>query len=369
MTSVFDPIQIRGIEIPNRVWMSPMCTYSAQPDGRFVGRPDDFHLAHYASRAAGGVGLVMVEATGVTRDGRISPYDLGLWDDDQIEAYARVARGIRRGGAVPGIQLGHAGRKASSDRPWSGGRFIAAGDPVGESGDGWPPVSASAIAFPGASVPHELTADDIATTVSAFADAARRADTAGFDVVEIHAAHGFLLHSFLSPVANRRTDEYGGSLENRARLVLEVVDAVRAVWPAHKPVFLRVSTTDWIEENPEDSRDSWTVAQTVQLSRWATARGVDLVDASSGGVDVVPIPADRDYQTRRAAIVRTESAVVTAGVGRVDTAAYAEELVARGSVDAVFIGRALLRNPSWANDAAVEMGATPRFIEQYAYAL
>ena len=252
MTTLFDPIRIRGLEIPNRVWMSPMCTYTADPQPGEAGMPTDFHYAHYASRAAGGLGLVMVEASGVVPEGRISPYDLGIWDDGQVSDFARIVRGIRDGGAVAGIQLAHAGRKASSPRPWAGA------DPAGREGSAgaedleWLPVSPSAIAFPGSPVPHELTRTEIAETVQAFAEAARRAEAAGFDVVEIHAAHGYLLHSFLSPIANERTDEYGGSLENRARIVLEVIDAVRAAWPADKPVFLRVSTTDWVEENADD---------------------------------------------------------------------------------------------------------------------
>ncbi|UPO76308.1 NADH:flavin oxidoreductase/NADH oxidase [Arthrobacter sp. Helios] len=370
VTNVFDPIQIRDVEIPNRVWMSPMCTYTAAPQPELAGRPNDFHYAHYTTRAAGGVGLVLVEATGVVPEGRISPYDLGLWNDDQAAGFARLTRGIRDNGAVPGIQLAHAGRKASVDRPWKGGELIAE-DSQADGGEnhGWQPVGPSALAFPGLAVPHELTREEIAGVVAAFADAARRADTAGFDVVEIHAAHGYLLHSFLSPVANRRTDGYGGTLENRARIVLETIDAVRDVWPANKPVFMRVSTTDWVEENPGDTRESWTLSQTVQLAKWAAEHGVDLIDASSGGLDVVPIPRDQDYQTRNAAVVRSETGVLTAAVGRVDSAQLAEELVTSGKADAVFLGRPLLRNPSWANDAALELGTKPRFIEQYAYTL
>lgn len=369
MTTVFDPIEIRGVKIPNRMWMSPMCTYTAEPQPARAGRPNDFHYAHYSTRANGGLGLVMVEATAVTPEGRISPYDLGLWDDGQIEDFARIARGIRAGGAVPAVQLAHAGRKASNDRPWSGGKSIGAVDDFGQDSYGWLPVSSSPIAFPGSPVPHELTRAEIAALVQAFAEAARRADAAGFDVVEIHAAHGYLLHSFLSPVANERGDEYGGSVQNRARIVLEVVDAVRAVWPSTKPLFLRVSTTDWIEENSDDIRESWTVDQTIQLSRWAAERGVDLIDASSGGIDIVQIPRDQDYQTRKAASVRAETGIPVAAVGRIDSPALAESLVSSGQVDAIFLGRPLLRNPSWANDAARELGTAPRFIEQYAYTL
>lgn len=369
MTTMFDPIEIRGVRIPNRIWMSPMCTYTAEPQPALAGKPTDFHYAHYAARAQGGVGLVMVEATAVTPEGRISPYDLGLWDDSQIEHFERVARGIRGGGAVPAVQLAHAGRKASSDRPWSSGTIVGEVAEAEYDSEAWMPVSSSRLAFPGSPVPQELTRADIAVVVQAFASAARRADTAGFDVVEIHAAHGYLLHSFLSPVANARADEYGGSLRNRARIVLEVIDAIRAVWPPAKAVFLRVSTTDWIQENVGDIRESWTSDQTIQLARWAAERGVDLVDASSGGIDIVQIPEDRDYQTRKAAEVRATTGIRVAAVGRIDSPALAEELVSSGQVDAIFLGRPPLANPSWANDAARQLGFSPRFIEQYAYTL
>lgn len=367
MTSLFEPLRIRTMEFPNRAWMSPMCMYSADP--AHPGEPTDFHYAHYRARAAGGAGLVMLEATGVTAEGRITPFDLGLWDDRQIPSFARVAAAIRDDGAVAGVQLAHAGRKASTDKPWHGGGYLGGTTPGGEPGLGWQPVGPSAVAFPGLPVPHELTRDEIAGVVEAFAAAARRALAAGFGVVEIHAAHGYLLHEFLSPVSNHRTDEYGGSLENRARIVLEVIDAVRRVWPADRPVFLRVSTTDWIEENPGDDRESWTLDQTVILARWAYQHGVDLVDASSGGIDVVPLPRSVDYQTSRAARLRREASGPVAGVGRIADAAQAQELVSNGQVDAVFLGHAMLRNPSWANAAALTLGASPRYVEQYAYAL
>lgn len=369
MTTLFDPIQIRGVEIPNRVWMSPMCTYTADPQSGEAGKPNDFHYAHYTARAAGGLGLVMVEATGITPEGRISPYDLGIWEDGQIAGFARIVQGIRDGGAVPGIQLAHAGRKASGHRPWARLGSADTESPEGEEDYSWLPVSPSATAFPGSSVPHELTRTEIAEVVQAFAEATKRAEAAGFDVIEIHAAHGYLLHSFLSPIANERTDEYGGSPENRARIVLEVIDAVRAVWPVDKPVFLRVSTTDWVEENVGDSREAWTLPQTVDLSRRAAQRGVDLIDCSSGGIDVVPIPHAEDYQTRNAAAVRAESGVLTAAVGRISTPEQANGLIAHEKADAIFLGRPLLRSPSWANDAALELGTSPRFIDQYAYAL
>lgn len=363
MNRLFEPLQLRGLTIPNRVWMSPMCTYAATPEPGGAGRPTDFHLAHYASRAAGGAGLVMLEATGVRADGRISPFDLGLWDDSQVESFARVAAAIVDAGAVPGVQLAHAGRKASVDRPWRGG------DPLDEDAFGWQSVGPSATAFPGYPVPQELDIDEIADIVASFAASARRALTAGFEVVEVHAAHGYLLHSFLSPASNQRQDQYGGTLENRARIVLEVVDAVRAVWPEDKPVFLRVSTTDWITEDDSHERQGWTVADTAQLARWAGEHGVDLVDGSSGGLEPAPIPRTRDYQTSLIAQVRAESGVPVAAVGRIDDPAWAEELVSTGQADAVFIGRALLRDASWPNNAATTLGANPRFVVEYDYAL
>ncbi|BAU97396.1 NADH:flavin oxidoreductase [Corynebacterium suranareeae] len=360
MSKLFDPIQIRELTIPNRVWMSPMCTYSA-PVG--TGMPTDFHQAHYAARAAGGVGLVMVEATGVSPVAPISPVDLGLWADEQVEPFSRITAAIRAGGAVPAVQLAHAGRKASTSAPWEGGDYVA------PENNGWETIGPSALAFPGLPAPHELTISEIAEVVQQFADAAVRADKAGFDVVEIHAAHGYLLHNFLSPISNKRTDAYGGPLENRARIVLEVIEAIRQVWPAEKPVFMRISTTDWVEENPHDDRDSWTLEQSKQLALWAAAHGVDLIDASSGGLDVVPIPRERNYQTAKAAELRANTNVLVAAVGRIDDAETAHDLIESDQADAVFLGRPLLKDPSWANHAALSLGATPRYVRQYDYVL
>lgn len=362
MPALFTPIMLRGLTIPNRVWMSPMCTYSAE-SGEQAGMPTDCHLAHYASRAAGGAGLVMVEATGVRSDGRISPWDLGLWSDAQTPAFGRIAQAISAAGAVPAIQLAHAGRKASLDRPWRGGAPLAAGN------GGWPTLGPSAIAFPGYPCPTAINRAEMTSLVASFAAAARRALDAGFEVVEVNAAHGYLLQSFLSPISNRRDDEFGGSLVNRARLVLEVVDAVRAVWPQELPLFLRISTTDWITENPSDGREGWTVEDSVHLARWVSERGVDLLDLSSGGVEPAPIPSTRDYQTALAARIRAEASVTVAAVGRIAEASWADELVRTNQADAVFIGRALLRDASWPNNAAAELGAMPRFVEQYDYVL
>ncbi|MFK0003026.1 NADH:flavin oxidoreductase/NADH oxidase [Paenarthrobacter sp. NPDC090520] len=363
MADIFDPVTFRGLTIPNRAWMSPMCTYSADAEGDRIGRPHDFHLGHYASRAAGGVGLVMIEATGVVPEGRITPFDLGLWSEEQVGDFARLVNIIGQGGAVPGIQLAHAGRKASTDRPWLGG------EPLGEAEGGWQPLGPSAVEFPGNPVPAQLTRAQISDVVDSFARSARLALRAGFEVVEVHAAHGYLLHSFLSPISNQRGDEYGGSLENRARLVLEVIDAVRKEWPEDRPVFLRVSSTDWVSEDPNDHRSGWSVEDTVQLTKWAHEHGIDLVDCSSGGLIPARIPNTRDYQVSNAARVQSETHVPVAAVGRVADPAWARELVASEAVEAIFLGRALLRDPSWVNNAATALDARPRFIEQYDFAL
>ncbi|MFD0886940.1 hypothetical protein ACFQ08_20535 [Streptosporangium algeriense] len=247
---LFDPITLRSLTIPNRVWMAPMCQYSAVPDGPEAGVPHDWHLSHLAARAAGGAGLILTEATAVSPEGRISPADLGLWNDHQQEAFTRITRFLKRHGTVPGIQLGHAGRKASTDRPWRGG------GPVGAAGGGWQPLAPSPIPFAeGHPVPRELTQEEIRHVIDDFAQAARRALRAGFQVVEVHGAHGYLIGEFLSPHSNHRTDAYGGPFENRIRLALEVAEAVRAVWPQELPVFFRVSATDWLTENPEDERE------------------------------------------------------------------------------------------------------------------
>lgn len=360
MSGLFQPLTLRELTIPNRVWMPPMCTYSANPD--VPGIATDFHLCHYFTRAAGGTGMIIVEATAIAPEGRISPYDLGLWSDEQIEPMSRVAASIRSGGAIPAVQLAHSGRKGSADRPYARGLDVT------PAGCGWQTVAPSPIPFPGMPAPREISLAEIDGVVQAFAAAARRALAAGFDTVEIHSAHGYLLHEFLSPATNHRTDDYGGPLENRARIVLRVIDAVREVWPADKPVLLRISMTDWISENLADERDGWTPEQSAQLVAWATEHGVDAVDASTGGLEVVTIPPEVDYQTRLAGELKAATGAVVAGVGRITDADQAEELVASGRVDAVLVGREMLRNPSFANLAARHLGAEPRYIEVYAHA-
>ncbi|MFJ2200382.1 NADH:flavin oxidoreductase/NADH oxidase [Streptomyces violaceusniger] len=362
MSALFTPLKLRSLQIPNRVWMSPMCMYSAASEGPETGAPTDFHLAHLASRAAGGTGLVMAEATGVRPDGRISPWDLGLWNDRQQEAFARITAAIRSHGAVPAIQLAHAGRKASVDKPWLSDRYVS------EAEGGWQTVAPSPVAYDGLPVPHELTVDEIQQLVRDFADSARRALAAGFQVAEVHGAHGYLINSFLSPASNHRTDAYGGSFENRIRFALEVVDAVRAVWPDELPVFFRTSATDWLTENPEDDREGWTGDDTARLAKELQTHGVDLLDVSTGGmVRDAKIAAGPNYQVPFAAQARSESGIPTAAVGIITEPQQAEEIIASGQADAVFLGRELLRNPYWPQHAALALGAVPNWPDQYAY--
>ncbi|MFC8198659.1 NADH:flavin oxidoreductase/NADH oxidase [Streptomyces sp. NPDC057298] len=355
MSALFEPYTLRELTVPNRVWMPPMCQYSAAPQGPSTGVPNDWHFAHYAARAAGGTGLIIVEATAVSPEGRISPYDLGLWNDTQTEAFRRITRFLVSQGTVPAIQLAHAGRKASTDRPWKGGA------PVGADSHGWQPVGPSPLAFDeNHPVPTELTADGIREVVGQFTDAAQRALEAGFEVAEIHGAHGYLIGEFLSPHSNRRTDAYGGSYENRVRLALEVVDAVREVWPDDKPLFFRISATDWLEEN------GWTADDTVRFAAELTAHGVDLIDVSSGGnASGVRIPVEPGYQVPFAARVKDETSMAVAAVGLITDVEQAEKIVANGEADAVLLGRELLRNPSWARHAARELGGDVHVPDQY----
>ncbi|AWE54444.1 MULTISPECIES: NADH:flavin oxidoreductase/NADH oxidase [Streptomyces] len=355
MSALFEPYTLRDLTIPNRVWMAPMCQYSAAPEGPDTGAANDWHFAHYAARATGGTGLILVEATAVHPDGRITPYDLGIWNDRQVEALRRVTDFLRAQGTVPGIQLAHAGRKGSTGRPWEGGGA------VGADAHGWQPVAPSAIAFAeGHLVPSELTVDEIRDVVRQFADAARRALAAGFDVAEIHGAHGYLINEFLSPHSNHRTDEYGGSYENRTRLALEVVDAVRAVWPQDKPLFFRISATDWLGE------DGWTDEDTVRLAADLQAHGVDLLDVSTGGNSPsAKIPVGPGYQVPFAARVKTETPLPVAAVGLITDAEQAEKILANGEADAILLGRELLRNPSFARHAARELGGEVSVPDQY----
>ncbi|MCX5259461.1 NADH:flavin oxidoreductase/NADH oxidase [Streptomyces canus] len=355
MSALFEPYTLRDVTIPNRVWMPPMCQYSAAPHGPEIGAPNDWHFAHYAARAAGGTGLIIVEATGVSPEGRISPYDLGIWNDTQVEAFRRITRFLVSQGTVPGIQLAHAGRKASTDQPWKGGA------PLAPDAGGWQPLGPSALAYDSKHpVPTELTTDHITEVVGQFADAARRALAAGFEVAEIHGAHGYLIGNFLSPHSNHRTDEYGGSYENRTRFALEVVDAVREVWPDDKPLFFRISATDWLEEG------GWTPDDTVRFAHDLQAHGIDLLDVSTGGNAAgVRIPVGPGYQVPFAARVKAETTLPVAAVGLITETGQAEKILSNGEADAVLLGRELLRNPSWARHAARELGGEVRVPEQY----
>ncbi|MEU3983606.1 NADH:flavin oxidoreductase/NADH oxidase [Streptomyces sp. NPDC026672] len=355
MSALFQPYTLREVTIPNRVWMPPMCQYSAEAEGPLAGAPQDWHFAHYAARAAGGTGLIITEATAVSPEGRISPYDLGIWNDTQVEAFRRITRFLVSQGTVPGIQLAHSGRKASTDRPWKGGA------PVGPEAHGWPPLAPSALPFAeGHPVPHELTVDRIREIVGQFADAARRALAAGFEVAELHGAHGYLIHEFLSPHSNRRTDAYGGSYENRTRFALEVVDAVREVWPEDKPLFFRISATDWLDEG------GWTADETVRFAGELHAHGIDLLDVSTGGnVADARIPVGPGYQVPFAARIKAETPMPVAAVGLITDVEQAAKIVANDEADAVLLGRELLRNPSWARHAARELNADVHVPDQY----
>ncbi|WAL94066.1 NADH:flavin oxidoreductase/NADH oxidase [Streptomyces sp. Je 1-369] len=355
MSALFEPYTLRSLTIPNRVWMPPMCQYSAAPEGAEAGAPRDWHFAHYAARATGGTGLIIVEATAVSADGRISPYDLGIWNDTQAAAFRRITDFLQSQGTVPAIQLGHAGRKASTDRPWKGGA------PVGADEHGWQPVAPSPVPFDERHpVPTELTVERIREIVGQFADAARRSLDAGFEIAEIHGAHGYLVGEFLSPHSNRRTDAYGGSYENRTRFALEVVDAVRAVWPEDKPLFFRISATDWLEEA------GWTADDTVRFATDLKEHGVDLLDVSTGGNAAgVRIPVEPGYQVPFAARVKAETELPVAAVGLITDIEQAEKIVANGEADAVLLGRELLRDPSWARRAGRELGAEVHVPEQY----
>lgn len=340
---LFTPLTLRSVTLRNRIGVSPMCQYSAE--GGFA---NDWHLVHLGSRALGGAGLVIVEATAVTPEGRITPGDLGLWDDRHVEKLRPIARFIEEQGAVPAIQLGHAGRKASTRRPWEGGGPILPDEP-----GGWQTVAPSPVPFAeGYPAPRALSLDEIRSVVEAFAAAARRALDAGFKIVEIHGAHGYLIHQFLSPVSNRRNDAYGGSFEGRIRLLVEVVEAVRAVWPAELPLFVRLSATDWLSEG------GWDLDQTVDLAKVLAARGVDLIDASSGGnVADAQIPLAPGYQVPFAERIRKEAGIATSAVGLITEPAQAEAILAEEKADLILLARELLRNPYWPLWAAKELGA------------
>jgi len=338
VSQLFSPIALRDVTVRNRVWVSPMCQYSAVD-----GLPDDWHLVHLGSFARGGAGLVFTEATAVVPEGRISPADTGIWNDEQQQAWARIVSFLHGQGATAGIQLAHAGRKASSQAPWVGRGAVADED------GGWEPVGPSPVAFPGLRDPRALDRAGIRRVVTAFGDAAERAVEAGFDVLEIHAAHGYLLHEFLSPLSNLRDDEYGGSFDNRVRLLLEVVGEIRGRVATGVPVVVRISATDWLD-------DGWTAEDSVRLAPLLAEAGVDLLDVSTGGNALADIPVEPGYQVPFALRIRKEVGVPTGAVGMITEPKQAEEIVAEGSADVVLLARALLRDPHWALRAAHDLG-------------
>ena len=345
MPELLEPLTLRGVTARNRIWLAPMCQYSAFDRD---GMPTDWHLVNLGQHATGGFGLVMTEATAVVPEGRISPEDVGIWSDAHVAPWRRIADFVRGQGAVPAMQLAHAGRKASTY-----GLSGQAGTVPADEG-GWEPVGPTAVAYDGYDVPRELTTAEVEALPQAFADAARRADEAGFEVVEIHAAHGYLLHQFVSPLSNQRTDQYGGSFDGRTRLVVEVVDAVRSVWPDDKPLFVRFSATDWAD-------GGWDVEQTARLAAVLRGHGVDLVDVSSGGlvahqqIDVRP-----GYQVPFAHEVRQVAGVPVVAVGLITEPEQAEEVLSEGSADAVMLARAAIREPAWPLRAAHELGVDAR---------
>jgi 2,4-dienoyl-CoA reductase-like NADH-dependent reductase (Old Yellow Enzyme family) len=346
---LFTPLRLRDVVMPNRIAVSPMCQYSASD-----GHPNDWHYVHLASRAIGGAGLVIAEATAVEPRGRITPYDLGIWSDEHVHAFRRLVELVAAAGAVPGIQLAHAGRKASTARPWEGRRSLTEGE------GGWSPiVGPSPLPFSDANPsPEPLDAEGIANVTRAFAEAARRSRDAGFRLIEIHAAHGYLLSSFLSPLANRREDEYGGSFENRVRLLEEVVASVRGQWPAELPLLVRISTTDWVE-------GGWTVKDSVQLAARLKQLGVDLLDCSSGGNVMAPVPAGPGYQTAAAAELRRRAGIMTGAVGMISSPHQADHVIRSGQADLVLLARAILRDPYWPLHAASELGVEVPWPVQY----
>lgn len=349
MSVLFSPLTIGSVTFRNRIFVSPMCQYSCSD-----GLPSDWHMVHLGSRAVGGAGLVMVEATAVLPQGRISPYDCGLWSDAHTEAFRPIVRFLTEQGAVAGIQLAHAGRKASTDQPWRGG------GPLGPDEQGWQPEAPSALPYTSSHpVPLAVSHDDLDRIEDSFRAAAQRAYAAGFQVLEVHLAHGYLLHEFLSPLTNQRTDDYGGSFENRIRFPLRVIRAVRAVWPAELPLFVRLSVTDWVSEG-------WDLGQSVLLARRLKTLGVDLIDCSSGlAVPDETIPAGPGFQVPFAAAIRSALAIATGAVGLITDPAQAEQIVATGQADAVSLARQMLRDPYWPLHAAQALGIELPWPNQY----
>lgn len=349
MSKLLSPIKVRGLELKNRIVVSPMCQYSAMD-----GAPNDWHLVHLGSRAVGGAALVFTEATAVSPEGRISPADLGLWNGEQANAFKRITDFIESQGAVPGIQLAHAGRKASTKIPWIGEGAVP------RSTGGWEVIAPSAVKFSDTyPQPREMTAADMEAVVRQWGEAARRSLEAGFQVVEIHMAHGYLLHQFLSPLSNRRKDGSGGELHHRMRFPLEVAKAVREAWPGHLPVFVRISVTDWVE-------GGWDLPQSIELAKELKKTGVDLIDCSTGGiVPGVKIPVGLGYQVTFADEIRRQAGIMTGAIGLITSAVQAEDILAAGQADVVIMAREFLRDPYFPLHAAKTLGDDPRYPNQY----
>lgn len=351
MTDMFSPMRIRGLEIPNRIWMSPMCQYSCESQD---GVPTNWHLVHLGTRASGGAGLIMAEATAVTPEGRITPWCTGIWNTQQATEWAKIVSFIESQGSVPALQLAHAGRKGSSQRPWLGSGSVEVAN------GGWETVSPSPIAFDGYQTPRELATDEVYQLIDAFVEATRKAVSAGFKLIEIHAAHGYLIHQFLSPLSNTRKDEFGGSLENRSRLLTEIIKAIRSEHP-ELPLLVRFSATDY-------SEGGWDLQQTIQVAQKCKELGVDLFDISSGGlVTGVKIPTGPSYQAHFAEELKNSlnKDDVVSAVGQITEFEQANELVSSGKVDAVMLGRQLLRDPYWPLRAAHELQAEIAWPNQY----
>jgi 2,4-dienoyl-CoA reductase-like NADH-dependent reductase (Old Yellow Enzyme family) len=354
MSKLFEKFKLREIEFRNRIWVSPMCQYSSND-----GMPTNWHLVHLGSRAVGGAGLIIQEATAVSPEGRISPSDAGIWSDEQAEAYKEITKFIKEQGAVAGIQIAHAGRKASTAEPWNGGKG------VDENNRGWQTIAPSPIAFADDyPMPREMTKEDIEKIGNYFAKAAERAVAAGFEVIEIHAAHGYLLHEFLSPISNQRNDEYGGSLENRMRFPLEVAKKVRETVPENLPVFIRISATDWTE-------NGWDLEQSIELSKKLKEIGIDLIDVSTGGnVLSAKIPVAPNYQVSLATEIRKQAGIATGAVGMITEAKQSEEILQKGEADAILIAREFLRDPYFPFTAAKELGVAIDYVpKQYGRAI
>lgn len=352
MSHLFTPFELRELTFKNRIFVSPMCQYSSVD-----GIPNDWHMVHLGSRAVGGAALVMVEASAVSPEGRISPADSGIWSAAHGRAFAPIVRFIKDQGAVPAIQLAHAGRKAGTDLPWKGGK------PLVGSPDAWQPIAPSPIPFAdGYATPREMTSQDIDAVVSQFAAAARWSLEAGFELVELHMAHGYLMNEFLSPLSNHRRDQYGGSIENRMRFPLRVAKTVREIWPTQRPVFVRISATDWIE-------GGWDLPQSIHLAAALRDIGIDLIDCSSGGSSpAAKIPLAPGYQVPFAAAIRKQVAIPTGAVGLITQAQQAEQIIADGQADCILLARAMLADPYWPLHAAKALGVDIPWPNQYARA-